>query len=72
MDVATRSNMVCGHFNIDEDELSDRAEQGGYWENSYNFYIEWADSHVDDLSPAQYEWLRKIESGLKEDSRECY
>lgn len=51
-------------FNIDVDDLEELAGEGGWLEDSYNFYMDVKDEPEADMSPAQMDWLLKIEKRM--------
>jgi hypothetical protein len=52
-------------YNIDEEVLSDKAEESDYWGRSNTFYQDVKHKDTDDLSPQQVVWLEKIETSLE-------
>lgn len=57
---------VSERYDIDEDELHDRASEGeDYWENAYRFYMRRKDKDVTEISEKETFWLEKIERQLE-------
>lgn len=58
---------VSEAFDIDEEELSYKAESSDYWKSSYDFYKQVKDRVATSLTERQRDWLNKIEDKLSED-----
>lgn len=58
---------ACEAYTIDEEELENRAEEGGYWADALKFYMDVKDRFTTTLQPRQLAWLAKLEKQLDED-----
>ena len=55
---------VQDSFIIDEDFLFYLSEKGGFWKDSYDYYIDVKEKELSELTDDQKYQLRKIESEL--------
>lgn len=53
--------LVKDRFDIDEEKLEELSDEGGYWAQSWKFYMEVKDRDTSTLSSKQMDWLHKIE-----------
>lgn len=56
--------LVKDSFNIDKDNLAEKAGESEYWENCEKFYLQVCDKDVSTLSIKQMDWLERIEGEL--------
>ena len=55
-------------YNIDDDELYLKAEEGEFWKASCKFWVSVKDRKDFILSEKQKTWLKKIERSLNEEN----
>jgi uncharacterized membrane protein YqiK len=51
-------------YEINEDDLEERAEDSEYWASAYNFYLDNKNKPADRLTDKQAAWMEKIEEQL--------